>query len=57
MAPEVLLGLKYDARADLWSCGIITYECLFGKPPYNPCNLEAIIKNAKEKHPIKVKNN
>jgi serine/threonine protein kinase len=26
MAPEILEGLSYDARADMWSLGIILYE-------------------------------
>ncbi|CAG0900202.1 unnamed protein product [Cyprideis torosa] len=34
MAPEVIQGKSYDARVDLWSVGIILYECLFGKAPY-----------------------
>lgn len=33
MAPEILKRQKYDARADLWSIGIILFECLFGRPP------------------------
>ncbi|VDP05779.1 unnamed protein product [Soboliphyme baturini] len=37
MAPEILLSHKYDAKADLWSVGIILYECLFGQPPF-PCD-------------------
>lgn len=37
MAPEKLLNQKYDARIDLWSVGIIMYECLFGRTPFlNP---------------------
>lgn len=37
MAPEKLLNQKYDARVDLWSVGIIMYECLFGRTPFtNP---------------------
>lgn len=37
MAPEKLLNQKYDARVDLWSVGVIMYECLFGRTPFlNP---------------------
>ncbi|KAG8175537.1 hypothetical protein JTE90_016685 [Oedothorax gibbosus] len=35
MAPEILLKQHYDARVDLWSVGIIFYECLFGQAPYS----------------------
>jgi serine/threonine-protein kinase ULK2 len=35
MAPEIWLGEKYDHKADLWSIGIIIYECLFGKLPFS----------------------
>lgn len=35
MAPEIILKRKYDPRADLWSIGVILYECLFGKAPYS----------------------
>ncbi|UXI16257.1 AF-9-like protein [Sarcoptes scabiei] len=33
MAPEIFKRQKYDARADLWSIGIILFECLFGRTP------------------------
>ncbi|KAG8182072.1 hypothetical protein JTE90_008607 [Oedothorax gibbosus] len=34
MAPEVIMSLKYDAKADLWSIGTIVYQCLTGKAPF-----------------------
>jgi serine/threonine-protein kinase ULK/ATG1 len=33
-APEVIMSLKYDAKADLWSVGTIVYQCLTGKAPF-----------------------
>ena len=40
MAPEVMLPWMrqkgYDQRADLFSVGMIIYECLTGFLPYNP---------------------
>ncbi|XP_062439490.1 serine/threonine-protein kinase ULK3 isoform X2 [Rhea pennata] len=34
MAPEMVCCQQYDARADLWSVGVILYEALFGRPPF-----------------------
>lgn len=35
MAPEQILGKKVDARADIYSVGVILYEMLSGIPPYS----------------------
>ncbi|CAL8092045.1 unnamed protein product [Orchesella dallaii] len=35
MAPEILLSLAYDAKADLWSLGTIVYQCLTGMTPFH----------------------
>jgi serine/threonine protein kinase len=35
MAPEIINHSKYSNKADLWSIGIILYEILFAKRPYN----------------------
>lgn len=35
MAPELLIDMKYNTKADLWSFGVIMYELLYGINPYN----------------------
>lgn len=34
LAPEILLGEKYDMSVDWWSFGILTYEMMVGIPPF-----------------------
>lgn len=43
MAPEIIRKHLYDAKADLWSIGIILYECLFGKAPYTSKTIEELL--------------
>ncbi len=38
MAPEQLMDGDVDARADLYACGAVLYECLTGQLPYDPAN-------------------
>lgn len=34
MAPEILEGVPYDTKADMWSLGVIVYILLGGYPPF-----------------------
>lgn len=34
MAPEILEGNPYGIEADIWSIGIVYYQMVFGKYPY-----------------------
>ncbi|XP_024880000.1 serine/threonine-protein kinase ULK3 [Temnothorax curvispinosus] len=54
MAPEMLLKHKYDARVDLWSVGVIMYECLFGKAPYSSSSFQELAEKIKETRPIEM---
>jgi serine/threonine-protein kinase ULK/ATG1 len=51
MAPEVLEGRKYDAKADLWSVGTILYEMLFSRPPYMANNILELTQKIKQGPP------
>ncbi|CAG5099486.1 Similar to ulk3: Serine/threonine-protein kinase ULK3 (Xenopus laevis) [Cotesia congregata] len=54
MAPEILLRREYDARVDLWSVGVIMYECLFGKAPYSSNTFEELAEKIKSCRPIEI---
>jgi serine/threonine-protein kinase len=43
MAPEQAMGSTVDARADLYAVGVIAYEMLTGRVPYDGDDLTAIV--------------
>ncbi|XP_046976245.1 serine/threonine-protein kinase ULK3-like [Vanessa cardui] len=53
MAPEMILG-DYDARVDLWSVGVIMYECLFGKAPYSSATFKELLDKIQRQAPIAI---
>ncbi|PSN54418.1 hypothetical protein C0J52_10975 [Blattella germanica] len=42
MAPEVIMSLQYDAKADLWSLGTIVFQCLTSKAPFHAQTPQAL---------------
>ena len=35
ISPDVLIFDEYDYSIDIWSVGVIMFECLFGYPPFS----------------------
>ncbi|KAL3184320.1 hypothetical protein MRX96_022934 [Rhipicephalus microplus] len=54
MAPEMLLSDQYDNKVDLWSVGIIMYECLFGSAPYASPTFEEVAAKIRTEKPIQL---
>ena len=44
MAPQILNGDVYGSKADVWSCGIVLFQMLFGYCPYGHCNIKEMLQ-------------
>lgn len=54
MAPEILKHQKFDMRADVWSLGVMLYECLFGYTPFRGATLEDVVNKIISDYPVQV---
>jgi len=55
LAPEVYAGHGYDVRADWWSLGVLFYECIYNKRPFegnSESSLSTVIQAGKPKFPV-----
>ncbi|KAH8903153.1 protein kinase [Coniochaeta sp. PMI_546] len=55
LAPEVYAGRGYDVRADWWSLGVLFYECIYNKRPFegnSESTLSSLIQAANPRYPI-----
>ena len=51
MAPEILQRKDYDNAVDMWSLGVMLYEMLAGRTPFDARTEEMVVTNIKSRAP------
>jgi len=52
LAPEIILKQPYKYSIDEWALGVLTYEMLFGIPPFSDDNRSTLFKKIVEEEPF-----
>ena len=48
LSPEMVKKLPHDYRVDIWSLGVLLFECLAGYPPFTGQNEFELLRNIKQ---------
>ena len=51
MPPEICLGRPYDSKADIWAIGVILYELVTFKKPFDSDTIHGVFEKI-VKHPF-----
>ena len=51
MSPEQLSGMELDARSDLYAAGVVLFECVTGRVPFEGETTWALIAKHLEEEP------
>jgi len=57
MAPEMIINREYNDKSDIWSLGVIIYEIIFKRHPYNVHNQTELFVKLKDSNDIIIEPN